>query len=452
MRAFLEQYGIAIFVLVIIGIMVLMASGVGATVEGLVTQEIKRFTDKSVNENKKTLNGTSDEEVAKVNEYGFYFDRVYATEYNNESRTCYIFKENNKFITYRELNESYYDKNKSYYDAEYGVSSYEEANEKYKAETEYTSYIYYDTLFADDDSTFYFNHNGKIAYWDEAKTNFRARLLETGKEYSILISGRNFNNTIPSGIKNIEFLTTAAPIDISTQDVSTEGNGSILAWTEGDTYYIAPKNANTIICSNPNSSYMFAGSDGESYIKTYKVENIVFNNFDTSLVTNMSNMFYYTGYLGGTTLNIEGLENWDTSNVTNMQFMFFCMGENDTVWNIGDLSSWDVGNVTKMINMFMSAGKNATTWSIGDLSNWNMLNVESTTSMFYRAGENSTTFDLSSVKNWDVSNIEGMNFMFSHAGKNANYSLDLSGWNFKENVKLSYFEEEVEDKIITPWD
>jgi len=57
MGAFLEQYGIAIFVLVIVGIMVLMASGVGSTVEGLITQEIKRFTDKSVSENKKVVEG-----------------------------------------------------------------------------------------------------------------------------------------------------------------------------------------------------------------------------------------------------------------------------------------------------------------------------------------------------------------------------------------------------------
>jgi len=55
MGAFLEQYGIAIFVLVIIGIMVLMASGLGETIEKLLTDEIKRFTDKSVSENQKIV-------------------------------------------------------------------------------------------------------------------------------------------------------------------------------------------------------------------------------------------------------------------------------------------------------------------------------------------------------------------------------------------------------------
>jgi len=71
MGAFLEQYGIAIFVLVIVGIMVLMGSSLGHTVEGLVTQEIKRFTDKSVSENKNIVNKNK-------NNYGFYFDTKYS--------------------------------------------------------------------------------------------------------------------------------------------------------------------------------------------------------------------------------------------------------------------------------------------------------------------------------------------------------------------------------------
>jgi len=80
MGAFLEQYGIAIFVLIIIGIMVLMASGVGATVEGLITQEVKRFTDKTVSENSKIISETDSEK----NEYGFYFNKEYISRNTTE--------------------------------------------------------------------------------------------------------------------------------------------------------------------------------------------------------------------------------------------------------------------------------------------------------------------------------------------------------------------------------
>jgi len=105
MGAFLEQYGIAIFVLVIIGIMVLMASGVGATVEGLVTQEIKRFTDKSVEENTKIVNGSNDSD--ELNEYGFYFNKPYILEYEEDGdmiRFETIFYENGSIYDRETIN------------------------------------------------------------------------------------------------------------------------------------------------------------------------------------------------------------------------------------------------------------------------------------------------------------------------------------------------------------
>jgi len=83
MGAFLEQYGIAIFVLVIVGIMVLAGSGLGHTVEGLVTQEIKRFTDKSVSENKKIVEGTNE----NVNMITFTIDGV---EYQVEEGMTWV--------------------------------------------------------------------------------------------------------------------------------------------------------------------------------------------------------------------------------------------------------------------------------------------------------------------------------------------------------------------------
>jgi len=86
MGAFLEQYGIAIFVLIIVGIMVLMANGMGHTVENLVTQEIKRFTDKSVSENKKVVNNG----INTSNNVKLYYNKVYL---NEEIGTAVLFQE-----------------------------------------------------------------------------------------------------------------------------------------------------------------------------------------------------------------------------------------------------------------------------------------------------------------------------------------------------------------------
>ena len=48
MSAFLEKYGIAIFVLVIVGVMVVLASPIGSLIENTIHNEIKSFTDTKV--------------------------------------------------------------------------------------------------------------------------------------------------------------------------------------------------------------------------------------------------------------------------------------------------------------------------------------------------------------------------------------------------------------------
>ena len=65
--------------------------------------------------------------------------------------------------------------------------------------------------------------------------------------------------------------------------------------------------------------------------------------FDTSKITNMSNMFNYCSSL--TTLDVSG---WDTSQVTNMYGMFFKCALLTTL----DASGWDTSKVTNNGGMF----------------------------------------------------------------------------------------------------
>jgi len=178
MRAFLEQYGVAIFVLVIVGIMVLMATGVGNTVENLITQEVKRFTDKSVKENKKIINGFEDA-VGEMNQYGFYFNSVYIGEWDDGIRYCAIFKEDNTIIWYIECTEEYYNTYKEDCDSEYNTTTYGEYIEELRKDFETYQVLTYDTLYAEDHEDFYyFSDDGKTFYWDEEKTDLGARLVE----------------------------------------------------------------------------------------------------------------------------------------------------------------------------------------------------------------------------------------------------------------------------------
>lgn len=87
-----------------------------------------------------------------------------------------------------------------------------------------------------------------------------------------------------------------------------------------------------------------------------------FENLDTSKVTDMSAMFYCTGY-DATTFELKGLENWNTSSVTDMSNMFYKAGYNAITFYL-NLSNWDISNVTTMSPVFKNAGLSSTTWSV----------------------------------------------------------------------------------------
>ena len=79
----------------------------------------------------------------------------------------------------------------------------------------------------------------------------------------------------------------------------------------------------------------------EKTIENSPKDNKVDLNFiDTSLITDMSSLFYYIDRFNG------DISNWDVSNVNNMAYMF-----RNSEFN-GDISNWDVSNVTNMKYMF----------------------------------------------------------------------------------------------------
>ena len=75
------------------------------------------------------------------------------------------------------------------------------------------------------------------------------------------------------------------------------------------------------------------------------------NDIDTSLITDMSWLFYCTDFNGD-------ISNWNTSNVTTMYWMFASSKFN------GNISEWDVSNVLNMRKMFLFSNFNK------DVSNW----------------------------------------------------------------------------------
>ena len=85
-----------------------------------------------------------------------------------------------------------------------------------------------------------------------------------------------------------------------------------------------------------------------------KDENIYLGDIDTSLITDMSNLFYES-----LRKDFEGIEKWDTSNVKDMHNMFsdaVYFNHNIEKWNVNQpLNNWNVSNVKYMGAMFAGA-------------------------------------------------------------------------------------------------
>ena len=264
-------------------------------------------------------------------------------------------------------------------------------------------------------------------------------------------------------------------IDTSNASIDTDGNKILWNMTTNTTHntnkVIAWLEDNGTTDGNGNRYYdLYIGSKEKVYARSLRsffngmtaLENIIFDNLDTSLTTNISEMFY-----GGSSLISLDLSRFDTSNVTDMGSMFsgcsslvaLDVGDFDTsnVTNMNnmfsgcsslislDLSGFDTSNVTKMYNMFNGCNSlisldlsgfdtSSVTDMIGmfcgcsslvklDVSDFDTSNVTNMFNMFYGCSS-LTNLDLSG---FDTSNVTSMYNMFN--GCNSLISLDLSNFN-----------------------
>jgi surface protein len=130
------------------------------------------------------------------------------------------------------------------------------------------------------------------------------------------------------------------------------------------------------------------------------------NTWDTSEVTDMSELFIHKGNFN------QPLDQWNVSNVTTMKGMF----SRCEIFN-QPLDQWNTANVTDMFNMFDKCTK------FNQLldNNWNTANVTNMSFMFEGCKEFNQP-----LEQWNVSNVTDMTYMFFDCEK---FNQPLNSWN-----------------------
>lgn len=248
------------------------------------------------------------------------------------------------------------------------------------------------------------NEHTLFAHW---VSNSNAYLM-TGSNWQAKLKAANSSYT-QTNIESIEFTNTKPTSGTRVSVGATNANGttSYVSGTSGVSDVIAYVTAgstsgkykvvfysNATIYAPKDSSYLFSYSGLGN--KFTSLTSITFNNFDTSNVTNMKNMFYFASKL--TSLN---LSNFNTSNVTNMASMFsVCLDLTSLT-----LTSFNTSKVTDMSYMFN--GCNAL--SSLSLTSFNTSKVTNMSQMFYEC-KALTSLDLS---NFDMSKVTSTSDMLS---------------------------------------
>ena len=266
-------------------------------------------------------------------------------------------------------------------------------------------------------------------------------ILRTPDQPNTIIKHIKMSDESPSESTNAVIVST------------TESPNEIYAWFDTDTIYLYSKVDK--IYMNPNSTAMFYGltvledidlskfdtskvtNMSNMFVNDYSLTTLDISHFDTSKVTNMGAMF--SGVKSITSLNLSNL---DTSNVTDMSLMF---AESSNLSNL-DLSHFDTSNVTDMQYMFANCIalleldlSNFDTskvtdfqWMFAycisleriDISAFTSENAKNTGAMFREAN---ALKELSFNEKFNISNVEIIGSMFK--GMKSIKSLDISMFN-----------------------
>ena len=177
-------------------------------------------------------------------------------------------------------------------------------------------------------------------------------------------------------------------------NIDASSAGAIKFFYDQDTDNVYILSPNTIL-ANQNCNGMFWVMGAR---KNFPLSNILFDNFNTSKVTDMDYMFCSCDDL--TSLD---LSSFDTSNVTSMLSMFSgCSGLTSL-----ELSNFGTSSVTNMSDMF----RGCTALKSLDVSNFDTSNVSDMSSMFENCSNLKTIY---ASDKWSTASVTSSDAMFTY--------------------------------------
>jgi len=273
-------------------------------------------------------------------------------------------------------------------------------------------------------------------YITNIATNKAPLLANLKTTSSVVATGKFLDGPlVKNTIEKLEFVNSnKVPTDaIGSWDVSEQQNGAIMAWyydSDANSKYEVYIGQNEGIVANSNSRYLFQNL---TYLSSINLANL-----DTSNVTDMSYMFYYTGF-SSTVFTLDLGNQFNTSEVTNMTYMFAYTGRN-TMFTLDLGDEFDTSKVTDMNNMFYETGYSSPVFTLNLGNNFNTSSVTRMDSMFNGTGYSSPVFTLNLGNNFNTSSVTNMSGMFHRAGRSSSiFKLDLGDKFDTSNVKdMSY--------------
>lgn len=209
---------------------------------------------------------------------------------------------------------------------------------------------------------------------------------------TFLITGENFRSQIPANTTKIVFTHAVKPESSAAVNLAADGSDKVVGWSEGTVFYVSTQNDKTIYAAKDCTGMFYnlnANLDA--------LEEIIFDNFDTSEVVTMDKMFN-----GDSQLKKLDVSGFNTSKVTSLYGIF----ERCNSLTGLDVSKWDTSNVTDMRGVFYGC-KSLTEL---DVTKWNTANVTNMSEMF-ESCKKLVTLDL---RNFDTQKVEKMREMFRY--------------------------------------